>query len=789
MKLKGYLLISLGLLLFITSCATQKETVVVEREVIRILSQAEDFPVERYERAEQLMSWNLFGRVFNSNVVPRWVTDDLMWYSVNTRNGNELMLVSIPNETKEPLFDQVAVAEKVSEMLELTDAIQPYRLPFLNIEVSDDAATVRFDHAGKHWQVERASGEVSITGLYEEIMRPPFSVMSPCGTMAAFTQDHNLFIRNMKTGEDTQLTVDGSLYHGYATDSQGWSRSERPILYWSADGRMISTYRLDERNVEKMHILRTAMPRPELVSWPYAVPGDEVVPMHERLVIDVTTGAITWLKTEPTHQRTSNCCGLTRGSQWADNQFIADGNMLAFVATSRDYKEVTLKIADTRTGDVQTIYSERDEIFIETNLTSRGVPNWYVLYDSDEFIWFSRRDEWGHLYLYDLKTGEQINQITTGTWNVVDIFHIDEINRKIFFTAVGMDPDRDPYEEYAFSINFDGTGLRAYTPSQGNYEVVFSPSLTRLVATRSDVQTPPITMIKDAFGEVIMELETADTSDLLASGWTAPIPFTVKARDGETDIFGMIYKPSDFDPSKRYPIINNIYPGPQIGSVGTRGFSAARRGQVHAIAELGFIVVQIDGFGTPMRSRTFHTYYYGDMSDNGLPDQITAMQQLAERYNWIDIDRAAMYGHSGGGFATAAAMFNHSDFFKVGVSSAGNLDNRGYTYYWGEKFQGPLTRFEDGTDSFTNQALQNQVDGLSGHLLLSYGTMDTNVHPNMTHLVIDALIAANKDFDLMVLPNRGHGYANETYKLRRTMDYFVLHLLGKNPPKEYSFSR
>lgn len=788
MKLNDYFLISLGLFLFITSCTTHKE-VVTERELIRILSQAEDFPLERYQRAEQLMSWNLFGTVFNTSVAPYWVTDDLLWYSVNTRNGIEFVLVSIPTKTRESLFNQVIVAESISEVLELSNALEPYRLPFSNIDLSDDAKMVYFDYAGKHWEVDRATSSVRIIDSYAEIERPLFSVISPCGTMAAFTKEHNLYIRDMVTGEDTQLTVDGSLYYGYATDSQGWSRSERPILYWSADGRMISTYRLDERNVEKMHILRTAMPRPELVSWPYATPGDSIVPLHQRLIIDVSTGAITWLNTEPSHQRTSNCCGLTRGNQWADNQFSDDGAFLAFVETSRDYKEVTLKIADSRTGEVQTIYSERDDLFIETNLTSRGKPNWSVLFDSNEFIWFSRRDEWGHLYLYDIKTGEKINQITTGKWNVVDIVNIDEQNRRIYFTAVGMDPDRDPYEEYAYVINFDGSGLRTFTPNVGHYDIVFSPSFSRLVATRSDVQTPPVTVVKDSFGEVLIELETADINDLLDLGWSAPIPFTAKARDGETDIYGMIYKPSDFDPSKKYPIINNIYPGPQIGSVGTRAFSAARRGQVHAIAELGFIVVQIDGFGTPMRSRSFHTYYYGDMSDNGLPDQITAMEQLAERYDWIDINRAAIYGHSGGGFATAAAMFNYSDFFKVGVSSAGNLDNRGYTYYWGEKFQGILNRFEDNTDSFTNQALQYQVEGLNGHLLLSYGTMDTNVHPNMTHLVIDALIKANKDFDLMVLPNRGHGYANESYKLRRTMDYFVLHLLGKNPPKEYLFSR
>lgn len=785
-RLSAYLLTLLIFIGFITSCTTTEQMVQTPPEVVvERIFERDAFPVERYERAQALLNRNLWNKVFNSNVNVTWVDERAFYYSVNTRNGFELFFVNVDIQTKEPLFDQELVATGLGEVIGEEDAPDPYRLQVNDMEVSSDYSTVHFVWSDKKWAVNRATSSVSVVEELERIERPRASVLSPYGSLAAFIQDHNLYVRDMKTGDDTQLTVDGSEFYGYATDSQGWSRSERPILYWSADGALISTYQLDEREVEKMHLLRTASPRPELVSWPYALPGDEHVPMHKRVIIDVRTGAITRLDTTPYHQRTSNCCGLTRGSYWADNQFSDDGRYLAYVATSRDYKEVTLKVADVATGSVQEVHFERDDIFIETNLTSRGTPNWKVLFDSNEFIWFSRKDNWGHLYLHDLVTGEKINQITTGEWNVIDIIHVDETQRRIYFSAVGMDDERDPYQMYYFSIMFDGSGLRSYTPDEGHHSATFSPDFNHLVSTVSDFTTPPVTLVKNRFGEILLQIEEADITDLLDAGWTKPLPFKAKARDGVTDIYGTIYKPSDFNPEKSYPIINNIYPGPQIGSVGTRAFSPARRGQTHALAELGFIVVQIDALGTPYRSREFHTAYYGDMSDNGLPDQVAAMKQLAGQYSWIDINRAGMYGHSGGGFATAAALFNFPEFFKVGVSSAGNLDNRGYTFYWGEKFQGPLVELEDGEDSFTNQALQYQVENLSGHLLLSYGTMDSNVHPNMTHLVIDALIDANKDFDLMVMPNRGHGYANESYKVRRTWDYFVKHLLGMEPPKEF----
>jgi dipeptidyl-peptidase-4 len=305
------------------------------------------------------------------------------------------------------------------------------------------------------------------------------------------------------------------------------------------------------------------------------------------------------------------------------------------------------------------------------------------------------------------------------------------------------------------------------------------------VFSRPDV--PPTTVLRSAAGRLVLTLEKADISALLESGWTPPTPFTVKARDGKTDLYGLMFRPTYFDPNRKYPIINNIYPGPQSGSVGTRSFSVSRRWDARAIAELGFVVVQIDGMGTPDRSKSFHDAYYGDMADNTLPDQVAGMKELAARYPWIDLDRAGIYGHSGGGFAACAAMFHYPDFFKVGVSQAGNHDNRGYEDDWGEKWQGLLAGGPAGTSNYDSQANQNFAQNLKGKLLIAHGTMDSNVPPYLTLLVVDALIAANKDFDLILFPNRTHGFGNEPYMTRRRWDYFVQNLLGAEPPKEYAF--
>jgi dipeptidyl-peptidase 4 len=300
----------------------------------------------------------------------------------------------------------------------------------------------------------------------------------------------------------------------------------------------------------------------------------------------------------------------------------------------------------------------------------------------------------------------------------------------------------------------------------------------------STPDTPAVAELRSASGTRILPLENADISRLVATGWKPPQPITVKARDGATDLYGLLYKPTNLDPARKYPIVNHVYPGPQTGSVGARTFSSAR-GDAQALAELGFVVVEIDGMGTPWRSKAFHEAYYGNMGDNTLADQVAGMKQLAARYPWIDLDRAGIYGHSGGGYAAAGALFHYPDFFKVGISEAGNHDNRNYEDDWAEKWQGLLRTNPDGTTNYDNQANQLVAKNLRGKLLLAHGTMDPNVPPSNTLLLVNELIKANKDFDLLLLPNRNHNFGNEPYMVRRRWDYFVKNLLGAEPPHEY----
>jgi len=361
---------------------------------------------------------------------------------------------------------------------------------------------------------------------------------------------------------------------------------------------------------------------------------------------------------------------------------------------------------------------------------------------------------------------------------------VDEKNRVLYFLGAGREKGRDPYFSHLYRIGFDGKNLSLLTPEDGTHDVTFSASGRFFVDSYSKPDVAPVAVLRDADGKLLATIEKADISRLVAAGWKPPVPFTVKARDGATDLYGLMFKPTNFDPNKKYPIINHIYPGPQGGSVGSRAFAAAR-GDAQALAELGFIVVEIDGMGNPTRSKKFHDAYFGNMGDNTLPDQLSGMKQLAASYSWIDLDRAGIWGHSGGGFAAADAMFRYPDFFKVGISEAGNHDNRGYEDDWGERYHGLLERKADGTTNYDDQANQNIAKNLKGHLLLAHGTMDTNVPPYNTLLVVNELIKANKDFDLIMLPNRGHGFGGEPYMVRRRWDYFVRYLLGVEPPQGY----
>jgi dipeptidyl aminopeptidase/acylaminoacyl peptidase len=763
-----------------------------------LLAQQRAMTSADYARAERFMSFNMTPLVFGNTVRPTWLADDRVWYRNLTASALELVLVDAARQKRtnllsEPLVAAVVAATQASpeRLRDTSTRFEPSpdgRLITVTVggrTTTCSIETSRCDAAIDDRERATAGGGGGRAGERRRGSTRPPETLSPDRKRAAFVRDWNLWMRDVATNREVQLTRDGVKDFGYATDNAGWTSSDRAILVWSPDSKKIATFQQDQRNVGEMYLVRTRVGHPELRAWKYPLVGDSIIPMIQRVIIDVTTETprIVRLQMPPDQHRSTLCDHIAcRGGEWADVEWYPDGSHLAFVSTSRDHKHEVLRIADASTGAIRDVLEETVATQFESGL---GRVNWHVLPASNEVIWFSERDNWGQLYLYDLNTGKLKHQITSGEGNVAQVLRVDEKNRALYFQGVGKEKGRDPYFRHLYRIGFDGKGLALLTPEDADHDVSVSPSGRFFVDTYSRPTVPQTSVLRDATGKVVLPLEKADVSRLLATGWKPPVPITVKARDGKTDIYGLMFTPTTLDSTRKYPIINHIYPGPQTGSVGGRSFSPAR-GDAQALAELGFVVVEIDGMGTPWRSKAFHDFYYGNMGDNTLPDQIAGMKELAQRYKWIDLDRAGIYGHSGGGFATADAMFRYPDFFKVGISESGNHDNRLYEDDWGERYQGLERRTADGKSNYDDHANQNLAKNLKGKLLLAHGTMDNNVPPDNTLLVVDALIKANKDFDLLMLPNQAHGYADESnYMTRRRWDYFVKNLLGLEPPKEY----
>ncbi|MDH5590926.1 MAG: prolyl oligopeptidase family serine peptidase, partial [Gemmatimonadota bacterium] len=519
------------------------------------------------------------------------------------------------------------------------------------------------------------------------------------------------------------------------------------------------------------------------------LPGDSVIPTYELHAFDVDARTRARVDLGTLEAVNTSCCQVTADTLLKDVRWGRGSGEFFFTRGTRSFDTLQLHVADASTGASRLVVEETGHTYVESNGARSGLPNWRVVGDNREVVWWSERDGWGHLYLYDVATGSLKNRITEGAWLVVDVLHVDPERRLVYFTAVGREGGRDRYFRHLYRASLDGGAVELLSPEDADHEVAVSPSGRYFLDTYSTRGTPQVTVVRNSAGGEVMEVERADYSRLLALGWNFPTHFTVKARDGVTELHGYLYFPSDFDPDARYPVVDYIYPGPQVGPIGWRQATVSPGGNGHALAELGFIVFTIDAMGTPARDKAFHDAFYGDMRDNGIPDHIEALRQLAVRYPQMDLERVGIFGHSGGGFSSTDAILTHPEFFKVAVSSAGNHDNRSYDYSWGEKYQGLLTRNPDGTDSFDAQANQNLAERLEGKLLLMYGTLDDNVHPNATLLLIDELVSANKDFDLIVMPNRNHGYANEPYVVRRTWDYFVSHLLGVEPPRMFDLKR
>jgi dipeptidyl-peptidase 4 len=749
--------------------------------------QSRSVTADDYTHAERFLAPWTMPLVYGAGVRATWLPNDRFWYRTTTPAGAEFILVDPARGTRARAFDQARIAAGLSAAT--GQRYEAMQLPFTQFEYTP-TGEIRVRIGARRFDCNPETGRCGAAMDVREEMRapavrngaPPVAI-SPDGKRAAFIRDYNLWVRDVATGAEKQLTQDGVKRFGYATDNAGWTHSDRPILVWSPDSKKIATFQQDERGVGEMYLVNTVAGHPTLQAWPYPLPGDSIITTIQRVVIDVDAGKVVRFQMPADQHRSTLCDDIScRGGDWTDVQWYPDGSHVAFVSTSRDHKKANVRVADANTGAVRDLFEESVPTQYESG---NGKANWVALPATNEVIWFSERNDWGQLYLYDLTTGALKSRITTGTGNVVQLLRVDEKSRTLWFTGVGMTAGRDPYFRGLYRIGMDGKGFASLTPENADHDVALSPSGRWFVDTYSTPTTPQVTVLRDASGKLVNTLEKADASKLLATGWKAPTPIIVKARDGKTDLYGLMYTPTTLDSAKKYPIINHIYPGPQTGSVGGRGFSPAR-GDAQALAELGFVVVEIDGTGTPWRSKTFHDAYYGHMGDNTLPDQVAGMKELAQRYRFIDIDRAGIYGHSGGGFATAGAMFRYPDFFKVGIAESGNHDNRVYEDDWGERYHGLLVRNADGTDNYTAEANQTYAKNLKGKLLLAHGTVDDNVPPDNTLLVVEALIKANKDFDLLMLPNQRHGYGDMSYyMMRRRWDYFVKNLMGAEPPKEF----
>ncbi len=676
-----------------------------------------------------------------------------------------------------------------------------------------------------YFELELATGKVTRLDKFDAPPARPrwASSISPDKKTILFARGHNLFMmdaENYKKAQknpgdttvvETQLTTDGEEHFSYARvlldeELQMLKRDQRndknklgprtPSIgvQWSKDSKKFSIIRADERKVADLWVIHTlANPRPTLETYRYAMPGEENVPQYETYVFDVASKQRVTIQTAAFKDQTVNVATDRITNRMREDQqenqgggrggggmfggvtpiWLADtSDKLYFVRTSRDLHRVDVCVADTSSGTSKTLIEERANVFIDVK-PLRQINN------GAELFWWSERDGWGHYYLYD-GTGKLKNQITSGEYMDDAILSVDDKARALYFSANGREADEDPYLTHLYKVNFDGSGLKLLTP--GNFDHAFSDSDDGkyFIDTFSRVDTAPKSVLYDNAGAQVAELETADVRRLLQAGFKYPEPFHVKADDGITDIYGVMYKPFDFDANKKYPLVEYVYPGPQTESV-TKAF--APRGANIPLAQLGIIVIEVGNRGgNPNRDRWYETFGYGNLRDYGLADKKTAAEQLAELHPFIDINRVGIWGHSGGGFMSAAAMLEYPDFFKVAWSESGNHENNVYNKYWSEKYHGVKEEAQkDGTVKFIYNIDRNSelAKNLKGHLMLTTGDMDNNVHMANTMRLADALIRAGKRFDMLVLPGQRHGYTTDgDYVTWARINYFSRWLLG-----------
>lgn len=750
-----------------------------------------------FKAAEKFRSSNLNQKVGDLNVRANWIHEtNKFWYTYKKSDGKNYYYVDADARSKKFLFDSRYMASQIHKLIH-----RPYNqldLPITDIEFEDESTTkftFKIDSIRFLYSMTDKNLVIKDT-VPEEEKSGRWATYSPDSTWIAYAKNYNLFIMkaNDPDSVEIQLTTDGELHYGYASSRSDTVKDKkvRSIARWFENEEKLYVIKSDSRKVSDLFVINAlADPRPELETYKYSMPGEENVPQNELIIFDVESR-------ERTDVDVAKWKDQRLRVRWT-SQETADKMIIE--RKKRDLTELEICMVDANDGELRVLFNEKQYPYIYDGY---GYGNLSVLNEGDDIIWWSERTGWGHLYLYDGE-GNLKRQITDGYFVTGNIMRIDTSGRELYVQAFGREEGVHPYYTMLYRVSLDKGGMKLISPEDANHSFSMSKTNDYWVDNYSRVDIPPRSVLRDANGSRLLDLEEPDLSMVYETGWQMPESFVVKAKDGVTDLFGVMFKPFDFDSTRKYPVISYVYPGPQTESV-PYSFSVSHRYNT-ALAQLGFIVVNFGHRGgSPQRNNYYHTYGYNNLRDYALADDKYGIEQLADRYDFIDVEKVGIYGHSGGGFMSTAALLTYPDFYDVAVSSAGNHDNNIYNQWWGETHHGvkeiqkkvKVKKEEEEEEeekaypdeendslkteiSFKSDVPANQelAENLKGYLLLVHGDIDNNVHPGNSIRVVDALIKANKRFDFMIMPGQRHGFGRYTQYFETMMwYYFAEHLLG-----------
>lgn len=791
-----------------------------------------------YQLAARFSPKKLDKMVFSLNVDPHWLKQsDRFWYTYETSNGKKWYIVDPVKGEKQLMFDNAKLASKLTQIVK--DPMDAQHLNIDSLRFVKDENWIQFEVKSTeeiekkdstvkkgtppvkekkvyYFEYNLNTGElVQLSDFKKPKRKPNWASVSPDGQTILFAKNHNLYWMDKANYEkalqkeddstivENKVTSDGVEWFGWGFSQnetnvdkeKNKNKRKSVIAYWSPDSKHFAINRTDQRNVKEMWVINSiADPRPTLETYKYEMPGEKEQPIDYIYLFDNTASTKTWkeLPIKQFKDQNVNIWSAPNKANTRDDDFrpllwLGTNDKFYFSRTSRDLKRIDLCTVDINNNEVKPLINETLNTYVEVRRP--GIVN-----NGNEIIQWSERDGWAHFYLYD-GAGKLKNQITSGDFHCEDIVGIDEKKRVLYFTANGRElinsidkkgekageEKEDPYYVHLYRINFDGTGMTLLNAGDFDHASSMNDNKSFFIDNYSRVNTAPKSTLYSSDGRKVMDLETADLSSLFAAGYKFPEVFKVKADDGITDLYGVMYKPFNFDPTKKYPIIQYVYPGPQTEAV-NKSFSRSMD-RIDRLAQLGFIVVTVGNRGgNPARSKWYHNYGYGNLRDYGLADKKATIEQLADRYSFIDIERVGIHGHSGGGFMSTAAMLVYPDLYKVAVSSSGNHDNSIYNRWWSEKHHGVKESITEKGDTTFLYAIEKNPDlakNLKGHLMLTTGDIDNNVHPANTIRMANALIKANKRFDFVLLPGQRHAYGDmQEYFFWTLADYYSKWLLG-----------